>query len=257
NSMAASLDAKIRELDAARRREAQFVADVSHELRTPLTALVSEAEMLSAHLDQMPPPARRAGELLSRDVARLRALVSDLLEISRLDASDAPTATDEFSLAAFLQAEIDARLPAAVLAAEDVLVACDRRALDRIVGNLLDNAALHAQGAAVLVAASVSDGRLEVTVADLGPGATEEALSHLFDRFYTADPSRTGGTGLGLAIAQAHAQRLGGALEVKANTPSGLVFTLEIPVTELLPQRDGVAMLPSHDRGETTTRGGS
>ncbi len=260
NTMAASLEAKIDELQAARAREERFVADVSHELRTPLTALVTEAEMLQAHLDDMPPSARRVSELLSHDVSRLRRLVADLLEISRLDAAVSMQGTDEIAVAALLQAEINERLPAARLEADStIVVESDRRSLDRTVGNLLDNAARHAAGAAVLVTAEVADGRLSISVADGGPGVPPGTLPHLFDRFYSADSARTGGTGLGLAIAKAHAERLGGTLSVRPNQPTGLIFELVLPVTELLRSRDGPAKPALHHEGEMTTddRGGA
>ena len=87
NRMAASLEATVAELRAAEARERRFVADVSHELRTPLTALVNEASMLREHLDDVPPGGRRVGELLVADIARLRTLVDDLMEVSRFDAA--------------------------------------------------------------------------------------------------------------------------------------------------------------------------
>jgi signal transduction histidine kinase len=252
NTMASSLQTKIGELQAARAREERFVADVSHELRTPLTALVGEAEMLRNHMDAMPPPARRASELLSADVARLRLLVADLLEISRLDASAAVAGTDEVAVAAFLQAEIDDRLPGAVLEADDRLVVeCDRRALDRIVGNLLDNAAGHAPGSRVFVEAAQQEDMLTIRIADTGPGVPPEALPHLFDRFYSVDTARSGGTGLGLAIARAHVERMRGTLTVRHNEPHGLIFELRVPVSDLLHAGDSRATFTSHDEGET------
>src|ERR1051325_11644109 len=86
NQMAEALESKIADLSEARDRERRFTSDVSHELRTPLTALVSAASLLREHLDAMPPEARRPAELLIGDVARLRRLVEDLMEISRFDA---------------------------------------------------------------------------------------------------------------------------------------------------------------------------
>ncbi len=255
NTMASSLQDKIEELHAARAREERFVADVTHELRTPLTALVTEAEMLQAHLEAMPAAAQRTAELLSADVERLRLLVADLLEISRLDASAPAAPTDEVDIASFLQAEINERLPSAVLEAESgVVIETDRRALDRIVGNLLDNAAHHARAAAVQVGAEIAGDRLQISVADLGPGVAPEALPHLFDRFYSADDARSGGTGLGLAIARSHAERLGGTLDVAANQPHGIVFTLLLPVTELLRRGEEGEMLLPHDEGETSAQ---
>ena len=84
--MAAALAETIGRLEAAEAQNRRFVADVAHELRTPLAALVAEASILRDHLDALPEASRRAGELLVADVARLRTLVDDLMEISRFDA---------------------------------------------------------------------------------------------------------------------------------------------------------------------------
>ncbi len=251
NQMASSLEAQVDQLQQARAREQRFVADVSHELRTPLTALVAEAEMLRSHMDEMPPEAQRVSELLSGDVRRLRHLVQDLLEISRLDAASVAESADDVAVAPFLHAVLADRLPDAALHLPDeITVHCDRRALERVVGNLLDNAARHAPGAPVSVAARLDRGELEVGVADEGPGVPEDALPHLFDRFFSPDTARTGGTGLGLAIAKAHAERMGGSLDVRPNQPSGLVFTLRIPVTESLQTGDADENRPRHAEGE-------
>ena len=86
NEMAEALEGKIAALSLAQARERRFTSDVAHELRTPVTALVAEASLLSEHLEQMPPEARRPAELVVADIARLRRLVEDLMEISRLDA---------------------------------------------------------------------------------------------------------------------------------------------------------------------------
>ncbi len=253
NTMAATVEAQIVALEEAEARERRFVADVSHELRTPLTGLSNEAQLLEAGLHTIEGPTRRAAELLIGDVGRLCRLVDELLEISRLESGDASLDLTETDLARFLQAMITARLPGAhlvVSAAGPVL--CDRRGLERIVGNLLDNAAAHAPGATVEVAASVTDGMLRLTVSDDGPGIDDESLDRLFDRFFKSDPARQGGSGLGLAIARQHARRLGGDITV-ARRPvgSGLRFELAVPVTVLLPDGDDDETGRSHDEGVT------
>ena len=86
NRMAEALGDTIGRLEAAEAQNRRFVADVAHELRTPLAALVAEASILREHLGELPPESRRAGELLVSDVGRLRALVDDLMEVSRFDA---------------------------------------------------------------------------------------------------------------------------------------------------------------------------
>lgn len=258
NRMAASLERQIAALVAARERERRFVADVSHELRTPLTALVNEAAMLGRHLEALPETGRHVGEMLIADVGRMRRLVDDLLEISRLDAAGADIEYSYVDLDGLLRAVVADRHPAARLRTSGLgrPIPADRRALERIVGNLLDNARRHAPGAAVVVSAGAGDGFLRIVVADDGPGVPEEDLPHLFERFHTADSSRRRGSGLGLAIARRHARHLGGDLTVRRGPEGGLVFELVIPVTDsLLPGDLDATEVPESGPEDDTHRG--
>jgi signal transduction histidine kinase len=252
NTMAESLQEQMAALVEAGERERRFVADVSHELRTPLTALVNEAAHLRSRLDALPEPDRRVGEMLVADVDRLRRLVEDLLEISRLDAGPAVPDLATIAPGPFLEAVVADRYPRARLdlPGDTDRVVTDPRALERIVGNLLDNARRHAPDAPVRVSARVAGGMLHVEVADGGPGVPPAALPHLFERFYTADPARGGGSGLGLAIARRHARRLGGDLTVRPGSPHGLTFDLVVPVTEPLRAGDGAEKGAPHPGGE-------
>jgi two-component system sensor histidine kinase MtrB len=241
NRMAASLDGTVAELQVAQDRQRAFVAEVSHELRTPMTALVHEAALLRDHLDALPPSGRRAGELLVGDVARLRTLVDDLMEISRFDAAAEVAAPTEFDAAAFVRAVVGDRLPSAALQVptEGVRVVLDRRRLERILGNLLDNAREHGEAAGVEVTLAIDGDELRLEVADRGPGVAEDELPHLFERFHKVDPSRSrGGSGLGLAIAREHAELLGGTLRAETRPGGGLRFELRLPVTRPLPAGD-------------------
>jgi signal transduction histidine kinase len=250
NRMADTLEATIERLLSAESRNRRFVADVAHELRTPLTGLVAEASLLRGELGALPPDARRAGELLVADVARLRSLVDDLMEVSRFDANAEQVTTEPVDLGRRLGALVAARLPAAQLTLPDqpVVIETDPRRLDRIVGNLLDNARLHAPGAPVTLSLAQSPGAVTVTVADRGPGAgpADADLERLFERFAKADPARPGGSGLGLAIARKHAELLGGSLLAAADPGGGLRFELWLPVTESLPAGDGPVMGGRH-----------
>ncbi len=255
NRMAASLEEKIAALQAAQQREQRFTADVSHELRTPLTALVNEAAMVRDHLDAMPGGDRRLGELLVADTTRLRRLVEDLLEISRLDAgAPVPVADTPVDLARFVAAVAAERHPDADVQVDPVQVLVDRTSLERILGNLLDNARAHAPGARTTVTAGVTAGspagsssrRLTLVVADDGPGAPGADLELLFDRFAKADAARGGGSGLGLAIARQHARRLGGELTARHRRGGGMEFELTVPVTQPLPAGDPAATAPAH-----------
>jgi two-component system sensor histidine kinase MtrB len=244
NRMADSLEAIVASLEAAQQQNRRFVADVSHELRTPLTALVAEASIIEAGLDRLDPDARRATELLVGDVRRLRVLVDDLMELSRFDADAEALRLEPVDLGRVVGAVVAARLPVATvsLPPDPVVVESDVRRLDRIVGNVLDNARIHAPGSPVEVTLALGGGEAAITVADRGPGVGEEALGHLFDRFYKADPSRAAAasaSGLGLAIAAEHAALLGGSLRATARTGGGLAFTLRLPVTRSLPDGHG------------------
>ena len=171
------------------------------------------------------------------------------MEVSRLDAGAESATLAPVDLGRAVAAIVAARLPEATLHGPHapITIETDVRRLDRILGNLLDNARMHAPGAPVDVSVAPQGGWAEIVVADRGPGVTDDALPHLFDRFYKADASRrSGSSGLGLAIAAEHAELLGGRLTAARRDGGGLAFTLALPlppgVTESLPLGDGPAM---------------
>jgi two-component system sensor histidine kinase MtrB len=232
NDMAASLERTVAELREAQSRQRRFVSDVSHELRTPVTALVNEAELLRPRLEGLDADGRRLGELLLADVARLRGLVEDLMELSRFDAGAERVNTREVDVVGFVRRIVAQRLPAATLVTPGPAVSLltDPARLERILGNLLDNAREHGAGAQVEVVVEQTLGGVLVRVADRGPGVPPEQLERMFDRFEKADPSRrAGGSGLGLAIARENATVLGGSLAARARAGGGLVFEVYVP----------------------------
>ena len=254
NRMAGTLQATIERLEDAQRQNRRFVADVAHELRTPLTALVAEASLIESGLgslpaeslpaESLPAESRRAAELLVADVRRLRDLVEDLLELSRFDAEAESATLVPVDLGRAVAAIVAARFAAAELSVPQsgITVSADLRRLDRIVGNLLDNAATHAADSPVEVTVERAGDDASVTVADRGPGVDASALPHLFERFFKADRSRrSGSTGLGLAIAAENARLLGGRLEARNRDGGGLEVTLTLPVARSLRGGDGSA----------------
>lgn len=252
NRMADSLEATVGRLESAQGRNRQFVADVAHELRTPLAALTAEASLIEPALGGLPDGARRAAELLVADVRRLRGLVDHLLEISRFDAAAEQPVAEDVDLGRLLAAVVSARLPTAAIALprRPVVASTDPRRLERIVGNLLDNAREHAPGVPVEVSLAPVRGGAVIAVADRGPGVPADALPHLFERFFKGDPSRSAGSsGLGLAIAAEHAALIGAALRVRRRPGGGLVFSLRLPdrpVTESLPAGDAADTSGGH-----------
>lgn len=226
---------RLRALEAVRR---EFLADAAHELRTPVTAIAGYAETLAD--DALPAAARSEFvATIRRNAQRIAELVTDLLELERLEARAEATAARE---PIELRPVIDAAIGAAAAARPDappvevdvdgaLRVAGDRDGLEHVVQNLIDNAQLHG-GAPVRVRATVDGDRVALAVSDAGAGIPAEHLPRIFDRFYrvtgrVGGASRTG-SGLGLAIARSHAQAMGGTLEVSSAPGQGTTFTLTL-----------------------------
>jgi two-component system sensor histidine kinase MtrB len=243
NDMAASLQEKLSELEELSKAQRQFVSDVSHELRTPLTTIRIAADVLFGAKSHLDPASGRSAELLQSQLERFEALLADLLEISRHDANVATldaesadvcdlvrrAAADAEQLAARKGTRIDFRLPPGPCVAE-----VDRRRVERVLRNLLDNAVEHGEGREVVVTVAGDRDAVAVAVRDhgVGFGPGEECL--VFDRFWRADPARartTGGTGLGLAIALEDARLHGGWLQAWGERGKGSVFRLTVPRT--------------------------
>ena len=240
NLMADSLETKIVELTEAQAKERRFTSDVAHELRTPLTALVTEASLLEEQLAELPAAARLPAELLVADVGRLRVLVEDLLEISRFDAHQERPAEETFDLGSVAWSVLRSRgwQDDVAFSSTPLVVRSDRRRVERILANLVDNAIVHG-GRDVRVSVGRDGESALVEVADHGPGIPSEHLALIFERFYKISPSRTGaGSGLGLAIAAEHAALVGARLDVSSQTGSGTRFSFRLPVTDSLPPRD-------------------
>jgi two-component system sensor histidine kinase MtrB len=163
------------------------------------------------------------------------------MEISRFDAGAESVRDETVDVGSLAAATVRARGwdGRVKLDADEILLTSDPRRLERIVANLVGNALEHGgHGVAVRVGRDGVGAFVEVV--DRGPGIPPEHLPHLFERFYKADPARSGGgTGLGLAIAQENARLLGGEIEVWSEPGEGTRFTLHLPVTEPLRARDG------------------
>jgi signal transduction histidine kinase len=241
NEMAAALEEKIRALSEARARERRFTSDVAHELRTPLTALAGAAALLGEHLERMPLEAKRPAQLLVEDIGRLRRLVDELMEISRLDAGRENVRAEPVDLQSLVNGLVHSRdWDASVrVDAKPVVALTDPRRLERVVANLIENALTHGgRGVSVRIVRVGDDALVEVR--DRGAGIAPEHLTHVFERFYKADPARAGGgSGLGLAIAHENARLLGGEIDAWSEVGIGSRFTLRLVVAKPLPHGNG------------------
>jgi two-component system sensor histidine kinase MtrB len=238
NETAAELERTVREL---RRLEAQgrrFVADVSHELRTPLAAMSAVTDVLDLEGEGETGEALR---LISEGTNRLSGLVNDLMEISRFDAGAAELNRDEIDLAESVrrtvasrwrQEQVETRLPGP----GELRARVDPRRLDVVTANLIGNALRHGAPPVRLTMGVRVDGAgmawAVIEVTDNGPGIAEEAMPHIFERFYKASTSRarSESSGLGLAITAENVRLHGGRIRA-ANLPrGGAVFTVELPL---------------------------
>jgi two-component system sensor histidine kinase MtrB len=221
-------------------RERRFVANVSHELRTPLATLEATSGLIAAHRDELSAPGREAVDLIVEDVSGLRRLVEELLEVSELDAGRAKVAWEEVELRALAQAIMRRRRREDVpVIGEPVSTFADKARLDRVLGNLVDNALEHGRGEGVRLEIGRDDGACHVTVRDRGPGIPAEDLPRVFERFFKADSARSreqGGVGLGLALALENARLMGGTIDVESEPEGGSTFTLRLPMRSAPPE---------------------
>ena len=241
NEMAASLQAKLAELEELSSVQRQFVSDVSHELRTPLSTIKMAADLLFESRQELDAAGGRSAELLQSQLERFEELLVDLLEISRYDAGAATlepdlvdvcdlvrrSADDAQQLAERKGSRIEFRLPATGCFAE-----VDRRRVERILRNILVNAVEHGEGKDVVVTAEIDSAAVAVSVRDYGVGLRPGEQQRVFERFWRADPARartTGGTGLGLAISLEDARLHGGWLQAWGERGKGSVFRLTLP----------------------------
>jgi two-component system sensor histidine kinase SenX3 len=227
-----------RRTDSVRR---DFVANVSHELKTPIGALALLAETLAA--TEEPETAKVLSDQMLRETDRLVRIVDDLLDLSLIEAQEAPT-RDRVPIRVLLEEAVE-RVRALALAKgmplrftpppDDIAVDCDPTKLLGAVTNLLDNAVKYSEeGDAVELSAARVEDRVVITVRDRGIGIPSRDLERIFERFYRVDKARsraTGGTGLGLSIVRHVAQVHGGDVSVESAEGEGSTFRLSLPVS--------------------------
>ena len=222
-------------------RERRFVANVSHELRTPLSTLQATSELLHAHRADLSSAGREAVDLIVEDVSGLGRLVEELLEVSELDAGRAKVAWERVELGEVAEAVLRRRRLTVPVTGSSAATFADKARLERVVGNLVDNAYAHGRGRDVRIEVGHGDGWDLVTVRDRGPGIAPKDQAHVFDRFYKTDASRSreqGGVGLGLAVALANARLMGGTIDVVSGSGEGASFTLRLPIRSAPPEVD-------------------
>jgi two-component system sensor histidine kinase BaeS len=238
--LASSINALAVALEQAERRRLEVIGNVAHELRTPIATLEGYLEGL---LDGVIEPSPRTWAMLHTEAGRLRRLVDDLQELSRAEARQIPLSLQPLAPQHLVQ---DALEPLEGQFAEKGLqlqihlpknlpqVMADPTRAVQILTNLLVNALRYTPAPGrVEVAVSCEETMVAFRVSDTGVGLSPEQLTHIFERFYRVDRSRSrafGGSGIGLTIARSLAQAMGGEIRVEsAGLGQGSSFTLTLP----------------------------
>jgi two-component system OmpR family sensor kinase len=258
--LARTFNVMVAKVEGAFNRQRRFVADVSHELRTPLTALGGGLEMLLMGADQGDAAAaRRLTRGMYAETERMRHLVEELLTLARLDEGRAQIHLGAVNVAAALastaeQAERLSHRQTVTLQTPPNLppARADAERLKQTLLILLDNAVKYTppEGQITLAARLAGEGGetwVALEVRDTGQGIPEEALPHVFDRFYRVDPSRArsgqqpaervSGSGLGLAIAKGLIEAMGGRIAIASALGKGTTVTIELPAWREADQR--------------------
>jgi two-component system phosphate regulon sensor histidine kinase PhoR len=218
-----------------------FVANASHELRTPLAAIRGFAETLLGNGGLAETDRRAYLEVIDRHAQRLGNIVSDLLELSKIESRKSrltPQVLDASEVARELVQDWeprirDRRIHVAVHGEGDTDVWADRQALEQVLSNLLDNALKYSEAEAeVEILVRGADGRVCIQVRDTGIGIPNDDLARIFERFYRVDKARSralGGTGLGLSIVKHLVQRMDGSVRVESALGAGSTFSVDLP----------------------------
>jgi signal transduction histidine kinase len=227
--------------NAANQAKSEFLAAISHELRTPLTSIRGFAELMEHRLDQ--PRFRDMAGLIRKGAEHLNELLSQILDLAKVEAGAMPVAAEAQDLRALLQGSVDffalsaqakgLALGLSVAPTVPQVVVIDGLRLKQVVNNLLSNAVKFTTEGTVQVVVECSADELLLHVDDTGPGIPEPLRETIFEKFRQADDRisyQHGGTGLGLALSRGLAELMHGRLVVGNSPAGGARFTLTLPI---------------------------
>ena len=230
-----NFDRMLERLERAFEAEKRFTSDASHELRTPLSVILSACEY-SEKFDETVEEQRETIQTVHRQGKKMAQLINQLLQMTRLDQGTEKLNMELLDLSALGeelcrdQGERCACLKTDIL--PGVKVRGDRLLLTRLIQNLLDNAYKYGKpGGSVWLSLRREGGQVQLSVRDEGEGIAPELQEKIWQRFYQADPSRSGaqGAGLGLAMVEQIARLHGGDMSLESRPGEGSVFTLRLP----------------------------
>jgi PAS domain S-box-containing protein len=230
------------ELEQASALKSQFLANMSHEFRTPLNAILGYASILLQGISgDLTPAQRKALDRISSNGRHLVGIISEILDLSRIEAGRMPLQVSTFALKQLVEevlAEMEPIIARSKLAVSSHIppdigpIVSDRQKIKQIVLNLLSNALKFTrQGSITIRAAAIDGNRLTIAIADTGIGIDPSDHAKIFEDFQQVDSSVArpyGGTGLGLSICRRLATMLGGRLDMESEVGRGSTFTLVV-----------------------------
>ncbi|MEA1672907.1 sensor histidine kinase [Nitrospirillum sp. BR 11163] len=240
-------------MEAAITAQRRLISDISHEIKSPLARL---SMALGLARRQVEPQAPRHFDRMEREIAAVAALASELLTLARLEGAAVELQRMPVDLPGLLRAIIvdaayerpDRQPDLTLTVASDLpgrgVIAGNADLLRRAIENVIRNALFYTTSGVPVTVTLVGPAAdtttvLDLTVADRGPGVSDEAIGQLFDPFYRADPARardTGGTGIGLTICKRVVELHGGTVAAMHNHPNGLMVKIALPVAPTTPQ---------------------
>jgi heavy metal sensor kinase len=237
--LASTFDDMLGRLEAAFARERRFIADASHELKTPLTVINGNAQMLQRWADRDPALRAEAMETIRAESSSMARVINAMLTLAKTDDADA-LALEDLDLSDVVADVAAAMRPAAERKGLSLAVESDGPAMVRgepglvrqLITNLTENAIKFTDAGGVWLSTVRAGSMVRLTVRDSGPGIPADALPHIFERFFRADPARSRkveGTGLGLAVARNIVRVHGGDIRAESPADGGTAFIIELP----------------------------
>ncbi|HLO30731.1 MAG TPA: HAMP domain-containing sensor histidine kinase [Anaerolineales bacterium] len=230
----------------SKKSQRDFVANVSHELKTPLTSIQGFAQAILDDTADTPETRKQSAQIIYEEAGRMHRMALDLLDLARLEAGTADLKMSPVDIGVLLRNVLEKFAPQAQRAGVNLQLDLpeqlptlmgDGDRLAQVFVNLVDNALKFTPVNGQVTLSAVQTGsQMEISIIDTGRGVPQDALPHLFERFYQVDPARSGGekhgAGLGLAIVQEIVQAHSGRISVRSGLGHGTTFVIHLPLTQ-------------------------